>query len=392
MIGSGAFGSIYKGSVIDTGEPVGIKFEPSNTRMPQLMYECRIYKQLKGGPGIPNVYWSGVESGHNIMIMDLLDKSLESIKTAKKRTKFSLKTTLMLADQLISRLEYLHNHDYIHRDIKPDNFMMGKGKNSKTVFMIDFGLTKRYRDATTHEHIPFRNDKGMTGTVRYASINAHKGIEQSRRDDLEGIAYVLIYFIRGFLPWQGIRIDDRGAKFKAICDMKINTPLETLCEGIPQEFGLFLKYAKDLKFEQKPDYFYIKRLFRTIFLKNEFVLDFIYDWTIHPPPQKTPELTPRQDSTVASIHTTHRDGQNDSTLATPQTKVRKFGEFTPQEKQEFQQYILMQFQERENEREEAERKEQEKLAETEKKQKPKKSKKKTPKASPTSQKYTTSFN
>ncbi|KAK2958441.1 putative Casein kinase 1 [Blattamonas nauphoetae] len=278
-IGSGSFGVIHKGTVPGTDEEYAVKFEPGNTRMPQLFYECKLYRHLLGGTGIPAVKWYGKEGAHNVMVMDLLDKSLEDIMTSKKGNKFGLKTTIMLADQMICRMEYLHSHDYIHRDIKPDNFLMGRQKKKGILYMIDLGLAKRYRDASTHQHIPYREDKGLTGTVRYASINAHRGIEQSRRDDLESIGYVLLYFMRGNLPWQGLKIDNRTQKFKAICEMKMTIPIETLCKDIPREFGLFLKYAKELPFDAKPDYFYLRRLFRSLFLKSGFTLDFVYDWT-----------------------------------------------------------------------------------------------------------------
>ncbi|KAA6387019.1 MAG: putative Casein kinase I, partial [Streblomastix strix] len=141
------------------------------------------------------------------------------------------------------------------------------------------GLAKRYRDSSTHQHIPYREDKGLTGTVRYASINSHHGIEQSRRDDLESIGYVLIYFLTGTLPWQGLKIENRANKFRAICDMKMSIPVETLCKDCPTEFAQYMKYVKDLNFDAKPDYFYLRRLFRSLFLKQGFTLDFVYDWT-----------------------------------------------------------------------------------------------------------------
>ncbi|KAK2951276.1 putative Casein kinase I [Blattamonas nauphoetae] len=277
-IGAGAFGSIYKGTVPGTTEEYAVKLESASAKMPQLMYECKLYKHLAGGPGIPNIKWYGREGNYNVMVMDLLDKSLEDLMQ-KGEKKFSLKTTIMVADQMICRIEYLHSRDYIHRDIKPDNFLMGRGKKRNIVYLIDLGLAKRYRDSATHQHIPYREDRGLTGTVRYASINAHHGIEQSRRDDLEAIGYVIIYFLTGSLPWQGLKIENKGQKFRAICDMKMSIPIDTLCKDCPAEFGLYLKYTRDLHFDSKPDYFYLRRLFRSLFLKTGFVLDFVFDWT-----------------------------------------------------------------------------------------------------------------
>uniref|UniRef100_A0A1A8HMN9 non-specific serine/threonine protein kinase n=1 Tax=Nothobranchius korthausae TaxID=1143690 RepID=A0A1A8HMN9_9TELE len=185
-IGSGSFGDIYLGSNIATGEEVAIKLECVKTKHPQLHIESKFYKMMQGGVGIPSIKWCGAEGDYNVMVMELLGPSLEDLFNFCSR-KFSLKTVLLLADQMISRIEYIHSKNFIHRDVKPDNFLMGLGKKGNLVYIIDFGLAKKYRDARTHQHIPYRENKNLTGTARYASINTHLGIEQSRRDDLESL-------------------------------------------------------------------------------------------------------------------------------------------------------------------------------------------------------------
>merc|ERR1712062_969248 len=203
-IGSGSFGDIYLGTNINTGDEVAIKLESTKTRHPQLAYEYKVYRILAGGVGVPIVRWFGKEGDYNVMVMEILGPSLEDLFNFCSR-RFTMKTVLMLADQMIGRIEFVHNKNFIHRDIKPDNFLMGIGRHCNKLFLIDYGLAKKFRDNRTRQHIAYREDKNLTGTARYASINAHLGIEQSRRDDMESLGYVLMYFNRGSLPWQGLK-------------------------------------------------------------------------------------------------------------------------------------------------------------------------------------------
>lgn len=244
--------------------------------------------QIKGIVGIPNIIWYGVEGEHNVLVMDLLGASLEELFSCCKR-KFSLKTVLILADQMVNkynkvgqiqRVEYFHSKQFLHRDIKPDNFVIGLGKKQWLIHIIDYGLAKRYMDPRTGTHIKYRDKKDLTGTARYTSINTHLGIEQSRRDDLEGIGYVLMYFNRGSLPWQGLHAKTKKEKYDRIRDVKISTPVETLCKDFPDEFATYIKYCRKLNFEDEPDYNYVKKLFKDLFTQQQFALDYIYDWVI----------------------------------------------------------------------------------------------------------------
>ena len=160
---------------------------------------------------MPTLYWAGEEGEYSVMVTDLLGPNLEDLFNFCDR-RFSVRTTLMLADQMIARLEHLHSQGFLHRDIKPENFLIGRGKMANVVYLLDYGLVKKYKDPNSQKHIPYRDNKMLTGTVRYASIATHEGIEQGRRDDLEAVSYVLMYFLRGSLPWQGVQGETKQEK------------------------------------------------------------------------------------------------------------------------------------------------------------------------------------
>ncbi|KAG7239764.1 hypothetical protein INR49_028351 [Caranx melampygus] len=227
-IGSGSFGDIYLGTDISVGEEVAIKLECVKTKHPQLHIESKIYKMMQGGVGIPTIKWCGAEGDYNVMVMELLGPSLEDLFNFCSR-KFSLKTVLLLADQM---------------------------------------------------HIPYRENKNLTGTARYASINTHLGIEQSRRDDLESLGYVLMYFNLGSLPWQGLKAATKRQKYERISEKKMSTPIEVLCKGYPSEFATYLNFCRSLRFDDKPDYSYLRQLFRNLFHRQGFSYDYVFDWNM----------------------------------------------------------------------------------------------------------------
>lgn len=184
----------------------------------------------------------------------------------------------MLADQMLQRIEYVHAKNFLHRDIKPDNFLIGLNKKAHMIYVIDFGLAKRFRNAKTGDHIPYRDGKNLTGTARYASVNTHIGIEQSRRDDIEGIGYVLMYFLKSKLPWMGIQAKTKDEKYEKIKDKKISVTVEQLCKGHPKEFVRFFESCRNLGFEDKPDYTSYRRLFSDLMTSEGYTYDYVYDW------------------------------------------------------------------------------------------------------------------
>jgi serine/threonine protein kinase len=214
--------------------------------------------------------------------MELLGKSLEDIFQAQQK-KFTVKTVAMIGIQMLDRLEFIHSKNIIHRDIKPDNFVLGLDNKSHIIYILDFGLSKKFRSSRTHQHIKFSVNKKLTGTARYASINALKGCEQSRRDDLEAIGYVLLYFLRGSLPWQGLHVNKGEDRYKKILQKKKGTSAEDLCKGFPNEFVEYINYTRNLEFEADPDYKFLRGLLTTVLEKQNSQFDFYYDWLTEKP-------------------------------------------------------------------------------------------------------------
>ncbi|KAL2186167.1 kinase-like protein [Thermothelomyces heterothallicus CBS 203.75] len=274
-IGAGGFGLVYSGTDLELGEEVAIKLTHVRDNPEVLQSEKETYEALSGAVGIPQVRWFGQECDYYALIYDLLGPSLEHLFNYCGR-KFSLKTILLIADQAISRIQYIHSKGFLHRDIKPDNFLMGIGKQGNTLYTIDFGLAKEFSDVERH-----KNAEGLPlgGTTRYASINNHNGRQQSWGDDLESLGYVFVYFARGSLPWQGLKAaaDEKEKKIK---EKKESLSGEALCDGfLPREFATYIDYTRSLGFHDRPDYSYLRGLFRHLFHAKGFKHDNVFDWT-----------------------------------------------------------------------------------------------------------------
>mmetsp|Transcript_18141 Transcript_18141/g.55563 ORF Transcript_18141/g.55563 Transcript_18141/m.55563 type:complete len:668 (-) Transcript_18141:1805-3808(-) len=308
-LGSGSFGEIFVGVDQSTGLKVAMKFERQNLRCPQLRHEFKVYRELKGCKGICNVSHYGVHVTYNVMVLELLGPSLEELFTRCGR-KFSLRTTLKLADQMLERVDTLHARHLIHRDVKPANFVMGDAASSSMVYCIDFGLSKRYRNPHTLQHISYRTGKSLTGTPRYASISNHQGIEQSRRDDLEAVGYVLVYFLRGRLPWQGLKAKSAHRKYKLILEKKQEISIAALCAGCPPEFAEYLSYCRCLGFEKDPDMPYLRGLFRHLYKAQGYDVNDLHasDWDWSPKTASASAKNPSSNETQGASSESNNGG------------------------------------------------------------------------------------
>jgi serine/threonine protein kinase len=263
-LGSGSFGEVYLTKILSNGALVASKIEEkenSKKKTSKILDEYKIYKKLeqKGvKKGIPKIYSVYETPKFNVLVMELLGENLETIFNNYEK-KFSLGTVLKLGIEIIGLIEKVHNCGFIHRDIKPNNFMFGIGSKKKELYILDFGLSKKFYK--NKKHIEYKTNKSLVGTARYTSINIHLGIEPSRRDDLESIGYMLIYFFKGQLPWQGLKKQKNTDHLELIGEVKLSTSVKTLCEDIPHCFSEYIEYVRKLSFDEKPDYKYIRELF-----------------------------------------------------------------------------------------------------------------------------------
>ena len=284
-LGNGSFGEVFEGTDVKTRKPVAIKIEPINNEASQILkHEYGVYRDIyQSGCDLAQIYYFGIEDDYNVMVMDALGKSMSEL-LAQCGGKFSLKTTLMIGDQMISRLEYVHDKCYVHRDLKPENFLVGMGYCTNKIYLIDYGLAKRYRQ--DDKHISFKAGNKLVGTARYASVNSHLGIRLSRRDDLESLLYILVYFLKGMLPWQNLKYKDKNDKYQAILRVKATITPQTLCtqlvEGasatVDKTFQLFMEHVKSLDFVARPDYHYLRSLLRDLMHACGYQYDLSFDW------------------------------------------------------------------------------------------------------------------
>ena len=274
-LGRGSFGNIFL--VEYQNKLYAMKLE--NTKKGYYILDKEVYLMIHlYGPRIPYVKSFGQCGYYNVLVMELLGKSLEDIKSILPSKKMTIPCICKLSYQMLQILEHIHKRSFIHRDVKPENFIMGLGPNNKFLYMIDFGFAKTYRDPTTLAHYPLKKNDGITGTARYASINTLRGFTQSRKDDLESLAYVIIYLSKGTLPWANITSDNKDELYNRITKVKFETTVENLCSGLPQQFLDFVRYIRGMTFEQEPDYKYLRNLFLIALQNTGGKMDFCYDW------------------------------------------------------------------------------------------------------------------
>ena len=276
-IGKGSFGLVYLGEVINSGNYVAVKFESKKQQETILERESYLLYYLKGF-GIPELITYGHNSKYNILVQTLLGSSINEIFNLNNK-RFCMKDCCMIGIQMIDRLEFIHSKYIIHRDIKPDNFLVGNPDTS-LIYLIDFGLAKKYMSSRTGRHLKFSINKKWSGTSRFASANTLRGVVQSRRDDLESLCYILLFIMKGGLPWDNIFGNSENEDILLIYKIKKFMKPELLFLNLPKETAEFFKYCKNLDFDKKPDYNYLRSLLMSILNSQNNKNDLNFSWKI----------------------------------------------------------------------------------------------------------------
>ncbi|CAD8084386.1 unnamed protein product [Paramecium primaurelia] len=288
-ISAGSFGVVYQGQDINTRNFVAIKIDKENKEDSSLLREAEILRRLQPLQHIPKFYWAGKDQESYVLVIQHLGRDLTHyMKTFRK---FSLKCVLNVAEQMINILESLHKNKVLHRDIKPENVLVGKDDDESRLYIVDFGISKFYKDEN-ESHISFREKQPFIGTTRYASINAHKGYSLSRRDDMESLGYMLIFLLKGQLPWQNLQFTSEENKIKQVGQMKMKMEVSELCKGLPIEFGRYLDYVRGLPFKSEPNYKYCQSLFRKVQNEHNYLpKELVFDWNISQKGEKEGQST-----------------------------------------------------------------------------------------------------
>ncbi|KAG1764572.1 casein kinase I [Suillus placidus] len=293
ILGSGSYGVVYRAWNIINDDDLAIKLEPLVNNSSSLGHEYRILKQLEGGAGIPHVEWFGREATFDALVLDLLGPSLHDLFLAHNQ-KFTLHAILNIGDQLLSSLEHIHSHNYVHGDIKPQNILVGRGDLQQTVFIVDFGITKEYWNTAAQAHMPFRHGGRLTGTPAFASINNHLGVVPGCRDNLESLVYVLIYLLCSSLPW--FSSDHENLPSSSILARKVDTTIKVLCLGIPSEITTMLIYLHNLAFLEDPDYDYLRSLLHQVHATVPAPATCLLDFSQPDPLITHPPISPKDHS------------------------------------------------------------------------------------------------
>lgn len=275
LISKGSFGEVYLGTNVLNNKDYAIKMERTSKGESLLKEEAYVLLFLKG-PGLPTVITFGISGRYHILIENLLGKSIYNIWLEKEK-KFNIKDTCMFAIQALERVEYVHSKNYLHRDIKPANFLVGNPDQSQ-IYLIDFGNARKYRSSRTGKHLPFSRNYKIYGTTIFLSLNVLKGIEQTRKDELESLGLVIIYLYKGYLPWSNYKFKDIFQALEKIKAIKENLSMKQLCHGLPIEMFQYMNYIKNMNFEDTPDYRYLQSLFLNILKKIGEKNDLFFSW------------------------------------------------------------------------------------------------------------------